>query len=138
MLTIRPFLRTLIVGSPEDRNILITQRAVGRPLNLTKTADLTMISVGELTDSSLLRRQGMISHKDLDELREAGAVGDTNDLFFNREDHIVDHTLTQLTIGIDIADLAKMRTVLLASGLRKVVATEAILRGHFVRGLIID
>ncbi len=77
MLTIRPFLRTSIAGSPEDWNILITQRAVARRLNLTKIADLAMISVGELTESSLLRRQGMISPKDLDELREAGAVGDT-------------------------------------------------------------
>ena len=127
-----------IADNPEDRNILITQRAVARPMNLAKTADLALISVGELTESSLLRQQDMISCKDLDELREAGAVGDTNGLFFNREGHIVDHTLTQLTIGIGIADLAKMRTVLLAGGLHKVAATEAILRGRFVRGLIID
>ena len=127
-----------IADSPEDRNVLITQRAVVRPMNLAKTADLALISVGELTESSLLRQQGMISNKDLDELREAGAVGDTNGLFFSREGHIVDHTLTQLTIGVGIADLAKIRTVLLAGGLRKVAATEAILRGRFVRGLIID
>jgi DNA-binding transcriptional regulator LsrR (DeoR family) len=127
-----------IADSPEDRQVLITQRAVAKPMDLAKRADVALISVGELTKSSLLRQQGMISQQDLDELREAGAVGDTNGLFFDARGKIVKHDLINLTIGAGVEDLTKMRTVLLSGGLRKVEATEAILRGRFVRGLIID
>lgn len=127
-----------IADSPEDRHVLMTQRAVSRPMDLARRADLALISVGELTETSLLRRQGMISRQELDELRAAGAVGDTNGLFFDARGRIVEHDLSHRTIGTGVEDLAKMRTVLLSGGLHKVAATEALLRGRFVRGLIID
>ncbi len=127
-----------IADSPEDRSVLLSQRAVARPLDLAKHSDVALISVGELTESSLLRQQGMISREEMNELRQAGAVGDTNGLFFGPDGRIVDHSLKDRTIGVGIEDLAKMRTVLLSGGLQKVEATRAILRGRFVRGLIID
>lgn len=127
-----------IADSPADRNVLMTQRAVARPMDLAKRSDVALISVGELTESSLLRQQGMISREELDDLRAAGAVGDTNGLFFGPDGRIVEHNLRSRTIGLGIEDLAKMRTILLSGGLQKVEATRAILRGRFVRGLIID
>lgn len=127
-----------IADSPSDRTVLMTQRAVARPMDLAKRADIAIISVGELTESSLLRQQGMISREELKELRQAGAVGDTNGLFFGSDGQIVDHSLKGRTIGLGIEDLAKMKTVLLSGGFQKVEATRAILRGRFVRGLIID
>jgi DNA-binding transcriptional regulator LsrR (DeoR family) len=127
-----------IADSPEDRDVLMAQRAVARPLNLAKRCDIALISVGELTEESLLRRQGMISREEMTELRAVGAVGDTNGLFFNAEGKLVDHDLTGRTIGASITDLARFRTVLLSGGLQKVEATRAVLRGRFIRGLIID
>ncbi len=127
-----------IADTPDDRNVLMAQRAVARPMDLAKRADVALLSVGELTESSLLRQQGMISREELQELRNAGAVGDTNGLFFDRDGRPVEHNLKHRTIGTGVEDLAKMRTVLLSGGLQKVAATEAILRGRFVRGLIID
>jgi DNA-binding transcriptional regulator LsrR (DeoR family) len=99
---------------------------------------VALISVGELTETSLLRQQGMISSRELAELRDAGAVADSNGLFFDRSGQPIDHALKYRTIGAGVEDLAKMRTVLLSGGLQKVEATRAILRGRFIRGLIID
>ena len=127
-----------IADSADDRRVLMAQRAVARPLALARRADVALISVGELTETSLLRRQGMISSRELMELRDAGAVGDTNGLFFNRNGQPVDHDLKDRTIGAGVGDLTKMRTVLLSGGIQKVEATRAILRGRFVSGLIID
>lgn len=127
-----------IADSPADRAVLMSQRAVAGPMDLARGADIALISVGELTEASLLRQQDMITRDEMNALRAAGAVGDTNGLFFGRDGQLVAHDLRERTIGLGIEDLARMKTVLLSGGLQKVEATRAILRGRFVRGLIID
>ncbi len=127
-----------IADTPEDRSVLLAQRAVARPLELARYTDIALISVGELTEGSLLRRQGMITETELDELRLAGAVGDTNGVFFNADGQPVDHILNRRTIGVDWPDLARTKTVVLSAGFSKIGATRAILRSGAVKGLIID
>ncbi|WP_093153581.1 sugar-binding transcriptional regulator [Aliiruegeria lutimaris] len=127
-----------IADSVEDRSVLLGQSAVLRPLELARRADLALISVGELTEDSSMRRQGMITHDELLELRAAGAIGDTNGIFLGADGRPVDHALNHRTNGVGVEDLARSRCVLLAGGPQKAAATEAILRGGFVRGLIID
>ena len=39
-----------IADSPEDRDVLLSQRAVARPLHLARYTDIALISVGELTE----------------------------------------------------------------------------------------
>ena len=50
----------------------------------------------------------------------------------------VNHELNRRSNGVGIEDLARTRSVLLAGGMQKAAATEAILRAGFVRGLIVD
>jgi DNA-binding transcriptional regulator LsrR (DeoR family) len=127
-----------IADSPEDRAVLLAQRAVARPLDLARRADIALISVGELAESSLLRQQDMIGPGDLADLRRAGAVGDTNGIFFDVAGRPVDHPLNDRTIGVGFADLARATTVLLSAGTAKTAATAALLRSGIVRGLVID
>jgi DNA-binding transcriptional regulator LsrR (DeoR family) len=127
-----------IADTPEDRAVLLAQRVVARPLDLARHADIALISVGELTESSLLRTQGMITAEELADLRRAGAVGDTNGIFFDAEGRPVDHTLNARSIGAGFDDLARATTVLLSAGTGKTAATEALLRSGIIRGLIID
>lgn len=127
-----------IADTPEVRDVLLSQTAVTRPMELVRYADLALISVGELTEHSLLRHQGMITKQELAELRAAGAVGDTNGIFFDETGRPVDHSLNRRAIGAGVEDLARTLTVVLSAGPQKVSATRAILRGGFVRGLIID
>lgn len=127
-----------IADSPADRDVLLAQRVVARPLELARAADLALISVGELTEGSLLRRQGMIGAAELSELRAAGAVGDTNGIFFDAEGQPVDHPLNARTIAVGFPALRRATTVLLSAGVAKVPATLALLRSGVARGLIID
>lgn len=127
-----------VADTAEDRKVLVAQRGVAVPLDMAHRADIALISVGELTETSLLRRQGMITAQELAELRLAGAVGDTNGIFFDERGRPVDHSLNRRCIAVDIADLRRTRTVVLAAGTSKTEATAAILRSGFVRGLIID
>lgn len=127
-----------IADTAEGRDVLLAQTAVARPMELARYTDLALISVGELTEDSLLRQQGMITGAELNELHETGAVGDTNGIFFDDTGRPVDHPLNRRAIGAGIEDLARTHTVVLSAGPQKVPATKAILRGGFVRGLIID
>lgn len=127
-----------IADSAADRAVLMAQRAMARPLDLARHADLVLISLGDLTDASLLRQREMITAAELAELRAAGAVGDTNGLYFDAHGRLVDHPLLSRTIAVGFEDLARARTLLLSAGEAKVPATMALLRSGIAKGLVID
>jgi len=127
-----------IADSRQDRDVLRSQVSVARPLALARNTDLALISVGELTETSLLRRQNMISAADLSSLHAAGAVGDTNGIFFDAAGQPVDHPLNERTLGVQMEDLARSTTLILAAGREKVDAVLALLNSGMPDGLIID
>lgn len=127
-----------IADSIDDRRVLLSQRSVVKALEIAQTASACIISAGELTEDSLLRRQGMISRSELDSLRAAGAVGDTNGIFFNAEGKQVDHDLNERTIALGFDQLKVLPVTLLIAGQEKAQAAKALLRSGIVNGLVID
>jgi DNA-binding transcriptional regulator LsrR (DeoR family) len=127
-----------IADTQAVREILLSQQSVQQALALAKATTLAYISIGELREGSLLRLHGMISACDLAELKELGAVGDTNGLFFDRQGKAVDHPLNQRTIALGFDDLRRTCTVALVAGRSKLEATKGFLNSGVARGLIID
>lgn len=127
-----------IADSPDVRDILLTQRSVQAALDLARATTVAYISLGELREGSLLRAQGMITARELEELRQLGAVGDTNGLFFDADGQAVDHPLNARTIALTLEDLRRTNTVALVAGRSKLAAAQGFLRSGAARGLIID
>lgn len=127
-----------IADTIEDRSVLLSQRSVVKALEIARSSAVCFISAGELTESSLLRQQGMISRADLESLRRCGAVGDTNGIFFDSEGRQVDHDLNRRTIALGFEDLMKIPVILLIAGAEKTVAAKGLLKSGIVNGLIID
>lgn len=127
-----------IADSIEDRKVLLSQRSVVKAMEIARSASVCFISAGELTESSLLRRQGMISRAELESLRECGAIGDTNGIFFDSDGTQVDHDLNRRTIALGFEDLMKIPVILLIAGQDKSLAARGLLRSGIVNGLIID
>ncbi|MDX0501834.1 sugar-binding transcriptional regulator [Sinorhizobium medicae] len=127
-----------IADSVDDKKVLISQRSVVKALEIARSASVCFISAGELTEESLLRRQGMISGTELESLRQAGAVGDTNGIFFDSEGRQVDHELNERTIALGFEELKALPVLLLIAGLEKIQAARALLRSGVVNDLIID
>lgn len=127
-----------IADTAEARQILISQQSVQIALQLARQASMAYISLGELHEDSLLRRQGMITSAELRELHDLGAVGDTNGLFFDAQGSAVDHPLNRRTIGMGLEDLRAFPTVALVAGRSKVQAARGFLASGIARGLIID
>lgn len=127
-----------IADGAQDRDVFLAQRGISGILQVAHAADLALVSVGELTETSLLRQQNMISKQDLRSLRAAGAVADTNGIFFTCEGLPVSHQLNDRVIAVGLDRLSTMKTVLLSAGLNKVPATKALLRSGALKALIID
>jgi DNA-binding transcriptional regulator LsrR (DeoR family) len=127
-----------IADSPADREILMSQRTVSKVLHMARHPDLAIISVGELTEESLLRQSGMINAAELIALHEAGAVGDTNGIFFDSNGLPVDHPLNQRTLAVGFESLRASHVMLLSAGLEKVEATLGLLRSGLVKSLVVD
>ncbi|MDX3926209.1 MAG: sugar-binding transcriptional regulator [Shinella sp.] len=127
-----------IADSVDDKRVLLSQRSVVKAMEIAETASVCIISAGELTEESLLRRQGMISRSELESLRAAGAVGDTNGIFFDSDGKQVNHDLNQRTIALGFEQLKALPVILLIAGQEKAQAAKALLRSGIVNGLIID
>ncbi|MEM9248517.1 MAG: sugar-binding transcriptional regulator [Pseudomonadota bacterium] len=127
-----------IADTPQDRAFLLSQQAIKAPLALARRAQCAFISVGELTSDSLLVQKGMIGEDDLAELRAAGAVGDTNGIFFDAAGVPVAHPLNQRCVALGLDALRSMETVLLSAGRQKLNATRALLESGAIRTLVID
>ncbi len=108
--------------------MLISQRSVARAMEIARTASVCFISAGELTEDSLLRRQNMLSKSELESLRAAGAIGDTNGIFFDKEGRQIDHEMNQRTIALGFEELQKVQVVLLIAGQEKAAAAKALLK----------
>jgi DNA-binding transcriptional regulator LsrR (DeoR family) len=127
-----------IADTVEDRQVLLSQRSVTKAMAIAEEATLCMISVGELEEGSLLRRQGMLTKADIASLRAAGAIGDTNGIFFNEMGRPVDHELNGRTIAVSFETLRHLDVVLMVASPEKTRAAAALLSSGLVKGLIID
>ncbi|RMC37969.1 sugar-binding transcriptional regulator [Paracoccus alkanivorans] len=127
-----------IADSPEAREVLISQKIVSEVLQMARKPDMALISVGELTETSLLHSTGMLDDQELAELHRAGAVGDTNGIFFDNIGRPVEHELNNRTIAVGFDELRESHTVLLSGGVEKAEATLALLNSGIVKTLVID
>ncbi len=127
-----------IADTVADRAVLMSQRTVAQALDLARSADLFLISVGELSETAFLRKQAMLSAAELAGVRARGAVADSLGRLFDRAGAQVDHELAHRTLALEFEHLRGRNVVLLAGGVQKVDAVRALLRTGVVRGLIID
>ncbi len=127
-----------IADSAADRAVLMSQRTVAEVLSIAEAADLYLISVGELLEASFLRQQAMLSAVELRSVRAQGAVADSLGRLFDGRGAQVDHELARRTLALDFERLRNRDVVLLAGGMQKVAAVQALLGTGVVRGLVID
>ncbi len=129
-----------LVGSVAARDTLMADGAVAKVASLWPNLTTVILGVGALEPSPLLRSSGnALSQRDQEELREAGAVGDVCQRFFDADGDVVDTELGDRVIGIDPDVLrAVPRRIAVAGGERKLAAIRGALRGRWANVLITD
>lgn len=127
-----------IANSISDRRVFMAQRIVFDTMQLARMADLYLISVGELEETSVLRTEKILTEEEVRNIQASGAVCDSMGKLFDIDGHEIEHPLSRRTVAISPDELRGRNVVLLVGGLEKVRATIALLRSGIVKGLIID
>ncbi len=123
----------------DSAKILRSQTSVIDAFEHARNIDLAFVSVGGLDKSATMRRLKLIDDQDIKSLVAAGAVGDLCSQFIDINGQVVDHPINRRVIALDVSDLKRVPSVILASGgLEKLGVLHAILSLGLVSILVTD
>jgi len=129
----------IYASSEESRNIILQQDVFRHAFEEIEKADLTVVSLGDATEKSLLISRGLPSDASMEELREAGAISDVCGHFLDANGREIDHQLNRRAIAVSLNALRKIpMRVFAAGGSHKIAALAAALRSNLVSVLVSD
>lgn len=129
----------IYAGSAASRDTLVAQDVFAEAFKRIAATELALLSLGDLSNRSLLVRHGLPADVTVDSLREAGAVGDVLGVFLDKDGRPIRHPINDRVIGLPSEQLAQVRTVVLAAGGRnKRAVVAAALRGGLAGVLVSD
>ena len=112
---------------------LLHNQQIAEVIALIRESEALFLSVSNIEE---IARRGQIEKKELDFLKDKGAVAEALGYFFDKRGEIV---YSKSSIGIKIEDLERnKRVVLVAGGEKKAEAVEAVARKGFIDILITD
>ena len=124
--------------SPQSRDILLTHSGVNEVMARARSADLAIVSCGDLTPRTRLTSIRSVRQR-LAELSESGAIGEILGTFIDATGQPVAHDLNRSVIALPPADLRTIPSALLISGgLHKARIISAVLTARYVNCLVTD
>ena len=130
-----------IVENADTARSIMNIPNVREAIAVGKQCDLALLGIGTITDEnySSLYQGGHITMSTIEELRQAGAVGDVSALHFDVEGNFVDTPFHDRLVGIDVDDLLAIPVRLAVAGSQaKVEPILGALRGGWVNQLVTD
>ncbi len=134
------FTAPLYAGSAESRNTIIELDVFRDILEKLRSVDALAMAAGDMSERSLLMRDGLPSDTTMEELITLGAVGDILGTVINADGEPIDHPINERIIGIGFNDLTRIPNVIAAAGgAHKVPVIKAMLkRPGMVNTLVTD
>jgi len=133
------FTAPLYAGSAESRDTIMQLDVFRDVLEKIRAVDAMAMAAGDLSKRSLLMRDALPNGTTIDELREAGGVGDILGTVIDAAGNPIDHPINEKVIGIGIPDLKAIPNVILAAGgAHKVTVCRAILGLGLINTFVTD
>ena len=110
------FTAPLYASTEESKNTILVQDVFQEILEKIRSADATATGVGNVSDESIMIREGLPKDITRQSLLAAGAVGDLMGYFFNATGELIDHPINRRVIGMNPFELKSMPNVVLAAG----------------------
>jgi len=128
----------VFAATEELREAFVRDPAIARPLDQAASADVILVGAGGMANQILVT-SGEVSEGEMKALVEAGAVGDIAARYFDESGQPVDHPLDRRLIGLRLAEIAAIRSrVVAAGGPDKLPALEVLLRAGLATVLVTD
>lgn len=121
------------------RDTILQQREFKVAFERIAKCDIVMVSIGDMTDKSLLINFGLPDDIAPSSLHAAGAVGDLLGQFIDRHGNPIDHEINQRAVALPLSELVDVPHVIFpAGGLSKAHAIAGALRSGLGSALICD
>ena len=128
-----------LYADPSTVASISSDSVISRTLEAGRRADTMLFGVGAASTSTTLFEGSFLDGRILDELVALGAVGEIGGRFFDAHGTPVVTELARRSVSVPLEDVrACAKTILVASGAAKHVATLAALRGQLAKMLVCD
>lgn len=127
-----------IVQSPDVKLALLQEPSVKSVIDAAKTADVAFVGIGakDATSSSYILQAAGLNKEEFPDFFSRLA-GDVAGRFYDFDGRVIDTRLEARTVGIDLADLRKIKKVVgVAAGEDKTLGILAALRGKLISELV--
>ena len=128
-----------ILGSGTTADLAAANPSIRESLQLARTADIHVVGVGSMESDLIFTRASLIQAEELEQLSQAGAVGDVCGRFFDRDGREVPSPFAARVVGIQLDDLRHSRfTIGVGGGADKVLPLLGALHSGLFDALVTD
>ncbi len=129
----------ILTRTPEAATVLFEEPKIANALRLAAKADMLVAGIGGTSADIYLVSQGEISHSELEEIVNQGAVGDLSCRFFDRNGAAVAAPFNDRVIGLSLEELRSInQRIGVAGGISKRQAARAAVSGGIINILVTD
>ncbi|MGH6859342.1 MAG: sugar-binding transcriptional regulator [Phyllobacterium sp.] len=129
----------IYAGSPQSRDAILAQDVFRDAFEQIAANDIIVLSIGDMTERSLLMRYGLPKDVTIDELVGKGACGDVLAQFVDRDGTPIDHPINRRAIAPPLDALRRAANVIFAAGgINKAQAIAAVLLSGLGNVLVCD
>jgi DNA-binding transcriptional regulator LsrR (DeoR family) len=133
-----PLPTPVVTETPEERDLLQSQRPYQTVATLARAAKVAFVGVGTLDARAPLLVDGFVSRAEFDTLVRAGGIGEIAGTAFDRDGRPIENALSARTTAIPVRLPLERPTIGIAGGRSKAAPIKAALRGGLLSGLITD
>jgi DNA-binding transcriptional regulator LsrR (DeoR family) len=129
-----------ITRSADARRVLLREEYIREAVELFDKLDTILVGIGSVEPSKFLASSGnTFAKEELSQLAKKGAVGDICLRYFDSKGSMITSPLLDRVIGIKVNQIkAVKRVIAVAGGIRKLAAIRGVLKGRWVKVLVID
>ncbi|RAX20465.1 MULTISPECIES: sugar-binding transcriptional regulator [Actinomyces] len=136
---LRPIPAPLVVSSTRIAQALNREESVKATLDLARTAEMTLTSVGPASLSSNIARAGVFTPEEITQVISSGAVGDMLGQWFNGSGTPITSQRGPCHVGMSLEELRKQQNVVgLVAGRNKAEAARVALLAGYWNSLVTD
>lgn len=128
-----------MVDNESIAEALMRDAKIKHLLELGRSCNKMIISIGVPGADSCLTQAGYIKHEDLQRLQKEDAVGIMCNRFYNSKGEVCDFDLDRRTLGIRLEDIKKAECVIACiAGIGKAKALQCALKAGYIDYLVVD